>query len=84
MSGGTFDYNQHMIDLIIEEIEKRLKYQGEKPPDEDYEYEVFNNEVKNTIQEGLKFLKIARIYAHRIDWFLAGDDGDYSFLERLK
>ncbi len=29
-------------------------------------------------------LRKAEIYAQRIDWYLAGDDGEESFMERLK
>jgi len=29
-------------------------------------------------------LRKAAIYAQRIDWLLSGDDGEESFLERLK
>lgn len=31
----------------------------------------------------VKYLKIAEVYTHRIDWLLSGDDGEESFLERL-
>jgi hypothetical protein len=33
---------------------------------------------------GLKIIKMASVYAHRIDWFLSGDDGEESFKRRLK
>ena len=29
-------------------------------------------------------LRKAEVYAQRMDWYLAGDDGEESFLERLK
>jgi len=32
----------------------------------------------------MKVLKVASVYAQRIDWLLSGDDGEESFLKRLK
>ncbi|MGV8096736.1 MAG: hypothetical protein AB2L24_33180 [Mangrovibacterium sp.] len=29
-------------------------------------------------------MRIAEIYAHRVDWFLSGDDGEEHFIKRLK
>lgn len=31
----------------------------------------------------LYHLQMAQIYTHRIDWYLSGDDGEQSFLDRL-
>lgn len=42
---------------------------------------------KETISEfkkGIRLLKKAAIYAHRIDWLLSGDDSEDDFHERLK
>jgi len=36
------------------------------------------------LQDAIECLKKAYVYAHRVDWFLAGDDGEESFIERLK
>ena len=55
----------------------------EKYPDELYHYE-YPNEVIEKFKEAVKVLRTAEIYAHRIDWLLSGDDGDDSFLRRLK
>lgn len=35
-------------------------------------------------KKGIEYLKKAMIYTHRIDYLLAGDDSDETFLERLK
>jgi hypothetical protein len=40
--------------------------------------------VIEEFKKGLKILKLASIYAQRIDWLLSGDDSEKSFLERLK
>ena len=35
------------------------------------------------MKEAIKALKIAQVYAQRVDWLLSGDDGEESFLSRL-
>jgi hypothetical protein len=35
------------------------------------------------MKEAVKALKIAQVYAQRVDWLLSGDDGEESFLRRL-
>jgi hypothetical protein len=32
----------------------------------------------------MKSIRVAAVYAQRIDWLISGDDGEESFLERLK
>lgn len=97
MSGGTFDYKQYSLREIWQSIQLRLRRQGkERPasdliygadhykeyPHEKY-YESYSKDVQAVFQEGIQALKIAKIYAHRIDWFLAGDDDEDSLIEQL-
>ena len=44
----------------------------------------YSPEVVARLQEGVRALKTAYVYAHRIDWLLSDDDGEESFLERLE
>lgn len=87
MSGGRFDYKQHVIRDIYEAIEFAIEAQGKLEDidwqGEEYYYEVFKPEVEQAMKEGVEILKKAYIYAHRIDWFLSGDDSEVSFLQRL-
>lgn len=56
-------------------------------PDEDGEVPYFPDYSEETIKEfrkGIDILKRARIYAHRIDLLMSGDDGEESFHKRLK
>jgi hypothetical protein len=69
--------------------EKELKNEGWRDPDwykkypEDlYHYE-YPSEVIKEFKEAVKHLRMAQIYAHRVDWLLSGDDGEESFLRRL-
>lgn len=55
----------------------------EKYPEDLKHYE-YPEEVIEEFKKGVEILKKAYIYAHRIDWLLSGDDGEESFLSRLK
>ena len=35
------------------------------------------------LEDAIECLKKAYVYAHRVDYFLAGDDGSESFINRL-
>lgn len=88
MSGGKYDYKQHHIRDIYEEIEFLLEAQGKLQDfdmyENEYYYETFRPDVEEAIKEGVEILKKAYVYAHRIDWYLSGDDGEDNFLRRLK
>jgi len=55
----------------------------EKYPEDKFHYK-YPDEVIEKFKEGLEILRKAEIYAQRIDWLLSGDDGDETFLQRLK
>jgi hypothetical protein len=55
----------------------------EKYP-EDLNHYKYPDEVIAEFKNAYEALRKAEIYAQRIDWLLAGDDGEKSFLERLK
>lgn len=76
MSGGFFDYNQFSITEIKERLNKVLHNAVEHGIEEE--------EVYNQLERGLEFITLAEIYTHRIDWLLSGDDGEYTFLEKLE
>lgn len=91
MSGGHFDYKQYEITTIADSIqsiidknrvpvEKRHRY-GEWD-DRKYYYD-FPDEVIDKFKEAVKVLRVAHVYAQRVDWLISGDDGDQNFLKRL-
>jgi hypothetical protein len=82
MSGGTFGYSQYSIKDIYETIEYHLEIQG-KETEYGGEYPIFEQQVLKQLQDAVECLKKAYVYAHRVDWFLAGDDGNENFLKRL-
>lgn len=76
MSGGHFDYKQHNIRDIADEIESVIAKNAES------EYR-FGDKTIVRFFEGVKALRIAETYAQRIDWLLSGDDGEGTFWQRL-
>lgn len=77
MSGGTFDYDQYKIDQIAESIDSYIR----KNNTEDWMN--YSEQTIREFQNAVVFLKTAAVYAHRIDWLLAGDDSEETFHERL-
>jgi hypothetical protein len=76
MSGGTFEYGQFRITDIVVEIED-VVYNNDTV---EYPY---SDETIAMFKYAINYLNVAHIYAHRIDWLLAGDDGEESFHKRL-
>ena len=73
-----------------EKTREELKAEGwrdstwyEKYPEDRYHYR-YPDEVIEKMKEAVKLLKRAEIYAHRVDWLISGDDGEESFIKRLK
>jgi len=78
MSGGHFDYHQYKICQIADSIEDAIEENARRT-----EYKL-GEETINKFRDAIKFLKIAEVYAQRIDWLLSGDDSEESFHERLE
>lgn len=55
----------------------------EKYPEEKL-YSNHSDEIIEKFKEGIAAIEKAYIYIQRIDWYLSGDDGESSFVERLK
>ena len=93
MSGGHFDYDQYRIQNIADGVDQLIRQNGkeiEYPSgyvmssfDETHHYK-YPPEVIEKFKEGLEILRKAAIYAQRIDWLVSGDDGEESFISRLK
>ena len=79
MSGGYFNYDQYRINWISDSIEELI--QNEMSDDVDgWGYSV---ETINEFKKAVEILKVAAIYAQRIDWLVSCDDGEESFHKRL-
>jgi hypothetical protein len=91
MSGGHFDYAQHRIRDIAESVLELIEKNGNKKEQDKYEYLQYGDEyhyeypedIIDYFKEAYKALRIAEVYAQRIDWLVSGDDGEDSFRRRI-
>lgn len=80
MSGGHFDYSQNYIGYIADDVEEIINLWNDKTIDD---WDVFSKETIAEFRKGLHYLRMAQIYAQRIDWLISGDDAEETFHERL-
>jgi hypothetical protein len=80
MSGGHFDYAQSKIGMIADEVEQLILDYSDESNECGYSYP---SDIIESFKTGLHHLKLAQIYAQRIDWLVSGDDGEDSFRRRL-
>ena len=97
LSGGTFDYSQRTIELIADDIEHTIlevvrkipdvlleeqqhHYSREMPLEEQY-YRSFNRKTMEIRKRAVYVLRMAYIYAQRIDWMLSDDDSEEIMLD---
>jgi len=94
-----FEYHQFRIGEIADNIQTTLDSQGEEiskkelysfcdeyleeHPEERYNY-TYRKDIQEEFKKAVKILKQAEAYVNRIDWYLSGDDGEDSFISRLK
>jgi len=86
MSGGHFNYKQHHLLEISEDIESAI-FNNDSTEKNECGNNIGNRFSPETIEEfekAVKVLKLGYVYAQRIDWLLSGDDGEDSFHKRLQ
>jgi len=82
MSGGYFDYKQHEITDIADSVEQ-LILDNESTYEDEYNDSKGRNygpKVITAFMEGLVALRVAQVYAQRIDYLLTGDDSEEEVL----
>lgn len=93
MSGGSLcDYEQYKIGYIADEIEQLIIKNGKPKRKEDrYSWDeeviLYSNYSPKEIQkfqEAVLALRIAQVYAHRVDYLVSDDDSETSFHQRLE
>ena len=86
MSGGHFDYEQYKIAQIADQVEQLILSNDDETRDEwgTPRGRCYPPEVIAEFQRGLHALRVAAVYAQRIDWLVSGDDGDDAFARRLR
>lgn len=86
MSGGHFFYAQHRITDIADAINDVIESNDDLSLDE-WGGKIgrgYSPEVIARFRDAVQALRLAHVYAHRIDWLLSGDDGPEQFIERLE
>ena len=85
MSGGTFDHDQYRLGYIADIIGDYIYHNNSQETlmNGYKRYSSFSDETISKFQDAVILLEIAQIYAQRIDYLLAGDDGEETFHERL-
>tara|TARA_R110000868_G_scaffold19513_3_gene83966 strand:+ start:2151 stop:2432 length:282 start_codon:yes stop_codon:yes gene_type:complete len=86
MSGGHFNYKQHHLLDMADDIGSQILTNNRTEKNEwgDSVGNRYNAETIAEFEKAVKALKLAYIYAQRIDWLLSGDDGEDGFHRRLK
>ena len=92
MSGGAFNYDQNKIGYIADKIERVIRNNKIPIKDKDRNnfwstqeyYYNYSDDIIEEFKIGLDYLRIAQIYAQRIDWLISDDDGEISFKKRLQ
>ncbi len=85
MSGGHFNHMQHQIDNLADEIEVIINANGSGQTDDygDLIDHDLPKDILNQFSDGVKVLRKAFVYAHRIDYLLSNDDSPECFRKRL-
>ena len=73
MSGGCWNYVQHQVQDVIDDLEHTLEVNEE----------CFSEDTLIELEVAIRFIKMAKVYIVRADWLLAGDDSEETFKERL-
>lgn len=85
MSGGHFGYQQYRLRDIAQSITELIESNDDQTKDR-YGDTVGHGYSPATIAEfeaAVRYLRIAEIYAQRVDWLVSCDDGEDSFHRRL-
>lgn len=86
MSGGHFNYKQIVLLDMADDIGSAI-FNNDSTEKDMFGDNIGNRYSPETIAEfekAVKALKLAYVYAQRIDWLLSGDDGEDSFHKRLQ
>ena len=86
MSGGHFNYDQYKIGQIADMVEQLIISNDSQELNEwgDTRGRGYSKETIRAFSQGLYLLRIAEIYAQRIDWLVSGDDEEDTFHQRLE
>ena len=77
MSGGRFDYNQHKLQYLAEDIQEIIERNNPLNPGDSHAPEIIAR-----YKEAAYNLERVFQMVQRIDWLESCDDGPESFMER--
>lgn len=83
MSGGHFNYQQHRLEDIAQEIDHLIETNDSTELDQ-WGSEIgfqYPPEIIEKFKLTAKTLRQANAMVHRVDWLVSGDDGDGTFLK---
>jgi hypothetical protein len=85
MSGGHFNYGQYRLLDMADDIESIILNNDNEEKDQwgDRIGRGYPPDVVERLKKGVRILRQAYVYVHRIDWLLSGDDGEGAFIRRL-
>jgi hypothetical protein len=85
MSGGHFNYDQYRLLYMADDIEDIILNNDNEEKDQwgDGIGRGYSPDVVERLKKGVRILRQAFVYAHRIDWLLSGNDGEERFIRRL-
>lgn len=86
MSGGHFDYDQYKLGYIADSIQELIDSNTDESLNEwgDRVGRGYSADTIAEFEKAVKYLRLAFVYAHRVDWLVSCDDGEDSFHTRLK
>ena len=86
MSNGHFDYNPNRIGYIADEVKELIASNNDNSINSwgDTVGRFYSEETIAEFRNGLHYLRLAQIYAQRIDCLVSCDDGEESFHSRLR
>lgn len=85
MSGGKFCFKQYEISQIADQIEELIESNDDKRQNE-WGRQIgreYPPAVMAEFDRAVKALRVAFVYAQRVDYLVSGDHGEESFLDRL-
>jgi hypothetical protein len=86
MGSGHFDYNPNRIGYIADEVEELIASNSNDSINSwgDTVGRFYSEETIAEFRNGLHYLRLAQIYAQRIDCLVSCDDSEESFHSRLR
>jgi len=84
MSGGHFNYDQHRVRQIADDIQHLIDSNKDETLNElgDKNGQHYPTGIIDKFKEAAHTLNQAAAMAQRVDWLVSGDDGEESFLAR--